>query len=38
MFPVSQRSYECTVSLPLYTRMIEADVARVAAAVKLALG
>jgi dTDP-4-amino-4,6-dideoxygalactose transaminase len=38
MFTVSQRIYECTVSLPLYTRMIEADVARVAAAVKLALG
>ena len=38
MFPVSQRIYERTVSLPLYTRMIEADVARVVAAVKVALG
>lgn len=37
MFPVSQRVFERTVSLPLYTRMTEADVARVAAAVKLAL-
>lgn len=38
MFPVSQRVYERTVSLPLYTRMTEADVARVVAAVKVALG
>ena len=38
MFPVSQRVYERTVSLPLYTRMTEVDVARVVAAVKLALG
>lgn len=38
MFPVSQRVYERTVSLPLYTRMTEADVARVVAAVKAALG
>ena len=37
MFPVSQRIYERTVSLPLYTRMTEADVARVAAAVTVAL-
>lgn len=37
MFPVSQRVYERTVSLPLYTRMTEADVARVVAAVKVAL-
>lgn len=38
MFPVSQQVYERTVSLPLYTRMTEADVARVVAAVKVALG
>jgi dTDP-4-amino-4,6-dideoxygalactose transaminase len=38
MFPVSQRVFERTVSLPLYTRMTEADVARVVAAVKMALG
>ena len=37
MFPVSQRIYERTVSLPLYTRMTEADVARVVSAVKVAL-
>jgi dTDP-4-amino-4,6-dideoxygalactose transaminase len=38
MFPVSQRVFERTVSLPLYTRMTESDVARVVAAVKVALG
>lgn len=38
MFPVSQRIYERTLSLPVYTLMTEADVARVAAAVKVALG
>jgi dTDP-4-amino-4,6-dideoxygalactose transaminase len=37
MFPVSQRIYERTLSLPLYTRMTQADVTRVAAAVKEAL-
>jgi dTDP-4-amino-4,6-dideoxygalactose transaminase len=37
MFPHSQHAYERMVSLPLYTRMDEADVARVAAAVRLAL-
>jgi len=37
MFPVSQRIYERTVSLPLYTRMTDSDVARVVAAVKKAL-
>jgi dTDP-4-amino-4,6-dideoxygalactose transaminase len=37
MFPVSQRVYERTVSLPLYTRMTDADVERVVAAVKEAL-
>lgn len=37
MFPVSQRIYERTLSLPIYTRMTEADVARVVAAVKVAL-
>jgi dTDP-4-amino-4,6-dideoxygalactose transaminase len=37
MFPVSQRVFERTVSLPIYTRMTEADVERVVAAVKVAL-
>lgn len=37
MFPVSQRVFERTVSLPIYTRMTEADVARVVSAVKAAL-
>ena len=36
-FPHSQHAYECMVSLPLYTRMGEADVQRVAAAVRQAL-
>ncbi len=38
MFPVSQRVFERTVSLPLYTRMTEHDVVRVVAAAKVALG
>jgi dTDP-4-amino-4,6-dideoxygalactose transaminase len=38
MFPVSQRIYERTLSLPVYTLMTETDVARVVAAVKVALG
>ena len=37
MFPVSQRIYERTVSLPLYTRMTEDDVLRVVQAVRKAL-
>lgn len=37
MFPVSQYIYERTVSLPLYTRMMDSDVERVVAAVKKAL-
>ncbi len=37
MFPASQEIFERTVSLPLYTRMTEADVDRVVAAVKVAL-
>jgi len=37
MFPVSQGIYERTLSLPLYTRMTQADVTRVVAAVKEAL-
>lgn len=37
MFPVSQRIYERTLSLPLYTRMTHDDVVRVVAAVKAAL-
>jgi len=38
MFPHSQHAYERMVSLPLYTRMGLDDVARVAAAVRVALG
>ncbi len=37
MFPHSQHAYERLVSLPLYTRMTEADVARVAEAAREAL-
>ena len=37
MFPASQKAYERAVSLPLYTRMSNADVDRVAAAVRAAL-
>jgi dTDP-4-amino-4,6-dideoxygalactose transaminase len=37
MFPASQHAYEHMVSLPLYTRMSDADVQRVAAAVSGAL-
>jgi dTDP-4-amino-4,6-dideoxygalactose transaminase len=37
-FPHSQRAYERMVSLPLYTRMSEADVDRVCDAVRAALG
>lgn len=36
-FPHSQQAYERLVSLPMYSRMTEADVARVAAAVRQAL-
>ncbi len=38
MFPDSQHIYEHTLSLPIYPRMTGADVARVIAAVKVALG
>ncbi len=38
MFPVSERVYEGSVSLPIYTRMTEADIDRVIAAVKAILG
>jgi dTDP-4-amino-4,6-dideoxygalactose transaminase len=37
-FPQSQRAYERMVSLPLYTRMTDADVSRVLDAVQAALG
>jgi dTDP-4-amino-4,6-dideoxygalactose transaminase len=37
-FPHSQAAYEAMLSLPLYTRMGEADVMRVVAAVRQALG
>lgn len=37
MFPVSQRIYEQSVSLPIYTRMTKADVDRVVGAVRMAL-
>jgi dTDP-4-amino-4,6-dideoxygalactose transaminase len=36
-FPHSQHAYERMVTLPLYTRMTGADVARVAGAVRAAL-
>jgi dTDP-4-amino-4,6-dideoxygalactose transaminase len=36
-FPHSQRAYERMASLPLYTRMTDADVARVCAAARAAL-
>jgi dTDP-4-amino-4,6-dideoxygalactose transaminase len=36
-FPHSQRAYERMLSLPLYTRMTDADVQRVASAVRVAL-
>jgi dTDP-4-amino-4,6-dideoxygalactose transaminase len=36
-FPHSQRTYERMLSLPIYTRMTDADVQRVAAAVRRAL-
>ena len=38
MFPHSQRAYEGLVSLPIYSRMSDADVARVVAAVQGLLG
>jgi len=37
-FPHSQRAYERMLSLPLYTRMTDGDVARVTGAVRRALG
>jgi dTDP-4-amino-4,6-dideoxygalactose transaminase len=37
MFPMSQRIYERTLSLPLYTRMTDGDVERVVDAIKVAL-
>ncbi len=37
-FPASQRAYERMLSLPLYTRMTDADVDRVAASLRRALG
>ena len=37
-FPHSQRAYEAMLSLPLYTRMTDADVQRVVTAVRAALG
>ena len=37
MFPVSQAVYEWTASLPIYTRMTDADVLRVVGAVKAAV-
>jgi len=38
LFPHSQHAYEHMLSLPIYTRMSDADVQRVAAAVRTALG
>jgi len=37
MFPHSQRVYECQLSLPIYTRMTDADVERVIGAVEQAV-
>lgn len=37
MFPVSQRAYEKSLSLPIYTRMTDEDVVRVAKALRKAL-
>ena len=37
-FPHSQKAYERMVTLPLYTRMTDADVERVITAVRKALG
>ena len=37
MFPISQKIYERTVSIPMYSRMTKQDVDRVCAAVKMAL-
>jgi dTDP-4-amino-4,6-dideoxygalactose transaminase len=37
-YPHSQQAYERMVTLPLYTRMTDADVSRVVAAVRAALG
>ena len=37
-FPHSQKAYERMVSLPVYTRMGDADVQRVVGAVRKALG
>jgi dTDP-4-amino-4,6-dideoxygalactose transaminase len=36
-FPQSQKAYERMLSLPLYTRMSDADVQRVVAAVRVIL-
>jgi dTDP-4-amino-4,6-dideoxygalactose transaminase len=38
MFPHSQHAFERLISLPMYSRMTEADVVRVAAALREALG
>ncbi len=37
-FPASQRAFERSVSLPIYTKMTDADVERVIAAVRAAFG
>ena len=38
MFPHSDRAFEQMLSLPIYTRMTDADATRVVAAVKASLG
>lgn len=38
MFPISQKVYETTATLPLYTRMMDDDVDRVVSAVRKILG
>lgn len=37
MFPVSQKAYEHMISLPIYTKMTEADIERVCAEIRTAL-
>lgn len=38
MFPVSQRAYESMISLPIYSKMTDADVQKVVDSVRAALG
>jgi dTDP-4-amino-4,6-dideoxygalactose transaminase len=38
MFPHSQKAYEGLISLPIYTRMLDMDVVRVAEVLRRMLG